>query len=106
MAKRGRKSAAQLAVVSLPLRPSAIERVERPVPPNHLGDVERAVWESVVDSLPADWFDGAMLAVLEQYCAHVVEARRLAGRDRGAALASAWTPDFGGPWTIDWEEAI
>ncbi len=79
MAKRGRKSAAQLAVVPLHPDPSAIERVERPVPPNHLGDAERAVWESVVDSLPADWFAGGMPAVLEQYCAHVVEARRLGG---------------------------
>ncbi len=79
MAKRGRKSAAQLAVVPLHPGPSAIERAERPAPPNHLGDVERAVWESVVDSLPADWFEGGMLAVLEQYCAHLVEARRLRG---------------------------
>ncbi len=31
---------------------------------------------------------------------------RLAGRDRGAGLASPWIPDFGGPWVIEWEEAI
>ena len=42
---------------------------------------------------PVEWEDVTVLA-------------RLAVRDRGAGLASPWTPDFGGPWVIDWEEAI
>ncbi len=37
---------------------------------------------------------------------NVTVLARLAVRDRGAGPASPWTPDFGGPWVIDWEEAI
>ena len=37
----------------------------------------RDVWLDVVENLPADWFEPVMLPVLEQYCRHVVEARRL-----------------------------
>ncbi len=31
---------------------------------------------------------------------------RLPGGNREAGLASSWTPEFGGPWVIDWDEAI
>ena len=31
---------------------------------------------------------------------------RLLIQDRGSGLATSWTPEFGGPWVIDWEEAI
>lgn len=57
--------------------PRAIERVERPQPPARLNGAGREVWIGVADSLPADWFNGAALPVLEQYCAHAAEARRL-----------------------------
>ena len=30
---------------------------------------------------------------------------RLGGEGRESGLSSSWTPDFGGPWVIDWEEA-
>ena len=53
------------------------EQVERPAPPGHLGEREREVWRQVVDSMPADWLSAAALPLLEQYCGHVVEARRL-----------------------------
>ena len=76
MAKRGRKSAAALTVVPSP-DPAVIERVERPRPPARLNEAEREIWVGVVNSLPADWFDGATGSVLEQYCAHVVQARRI-----------------------------
>ena len=77
MAKRGRKSAAQLMVVSSRPDPSVVERVERPRPPARLNDAERDIWLAVVNDLPADWFGAASLPVLAQYCAHVVEAQRL-----------------------------
>ena len=76
MAKRGRKSAVALSVVSTS-EASAIESVARPDPPADLDIAARAVWLGVVNSLPADWFDGVMQPVLAQYCHHVVEAQRL-----------------------------
>ena len=72
MAKRGRKSAAELSVVAFPGMAG-----EGPAPPPSLTTAEQAVWTRVVASLPADWFSEASWPVLEQYCRHVVEARRL-----------------------------
>ena len=31
---------------------------------------------------------------------------RLAAGDGGGSIPLLWTPEFGGPWVIDWEEAI
>ena len=78
MGNRGRKSAAALALVTAPAPTAgAVELVERPGPPQRLNDAERELWIAVVNSLPADWFGAASLPVLEQYCVHVIEARRL-----------------------------
>ena len=74
--KRGRTSAAALSVLSFP-DPSRIEGGERPAAPSTLPASAQAVWTRVVASLPADWFSEASWPVLEQYCRHVVEARRL-----------------------------
>ena len=76
MAKRGRKSSTSVAVVP-PVDPAEIESIARPEPPECLDVSARDVWLDVVDNLPADWFEPVMLPVLEQYCRHVVEARRL-----------------------------
>ena len=76
--QRGRKSAAALTVVPNP-DPSVLERSERAAPPRQLGGAEREVWRSVVGCLPADWFCGATLPILEQYCVHAVAARHLGG---------------------------
>ena len=76
MKKRGRTSAAELSVLSFP-DPSRIEGGERPSAPSTLPASAQAVWTRVVASLPADWFSEASWPVLEQYCRHVVEARRL-----------------------------
>ena len=43
-------------------------------------------------NLPVIWEDATCLA-------------RLAG-DNERSAGGGWTPEFGGPWTIDWEEAI
>ena len=31
---------------------------------------------------------------------------RLSGRSVESGIASPWTPDFGGPWSVEWEESI
>lgn len=72
MAKRGRKSAAELAVVAhLPARPD---------PPAELTGEQAAEWVAVVRSLPADWFGRETHSLLAQYCRHVVSARHVARR--------------------------
>ena len=76
MAKRGRKSSTSVAVVP-PVDPAEIESIARPETPECLDVSARDVWLDVVDNLPAAWFEPVMLPVLEQYCRHVVEARRL-----------------------------
>lgn len=70
--KRGRKSAASLAVVTGGL---SIPRLE---PPEDLTDEQVHEWRAVVDRLPADWFPRETQALLAQYCRHVVAARRVA----------------------------
>ncbi|WP_173931377.1 hypothetical protein [Chelativorans sp. Marseille-P2723] len=75
MAKRGRKSAASLEIVS---SPAAVEAVERPDAPYDLTDEQAAEWWAVVDRLPADWFPRETHALLAEYCRHVVKSRRIA----------------------------
>lgn len=74
MAKRGRKSAASLEIVS----PAAVEAVERPDAPYDLTDEQAAEWWAVVNRLPADWFPRETHALLAEYCRHVVKSRRIA----------------------------
>jgi len=74
MAKRGRKSAASLEIVS----PVAVEAVERPDAPYDLTDEQAAEWWAVVNRLPADWFPRETHALLTEYCRHVVKSRRIA----------------------------
>jgi hypothetical protein len=37
-----------------------------------LSDAEAALWRDVTASLPAEWFRPEQLALLAQYCRHVV----------------------------------
>jgi hypothetical protein len=73
MEKRGRQSAAALAIPA----PAPVEIVERQQPTPDLAAEEAEVWVAVVDSFPADWFTPATAPVLAQYCRHVCHARRL-----------------------------
>lgn len=73
MAKRGRQSAAELAVVQ-----NVTEIVPRPVAPDDLTDEQAAEWDAIVARLPADWFPRETHGLLKQYCRHAVEARRIA----------------------------
>jgi hypothetical protein len=74
MLKRGRKSAASLAISSA----SRIETIERPTCPHDLNDEESEIWFTVVNRLPADWFPAETHPLLVQYCRAVVQSRRLA----------------------------
>ena len=75
MGIRGRKSAAELALVgSGGVLPSI---VQRPVAPAELNPEQAAEWTIVVNRLPADWFPAETHALLAQYCRHVVAARRI-----------------------------
>jgi hypothetical protein len=72
MGTRGRKSAAEMAVV-VPIHGS-----RWPSAPGELTDEQKRVWDTVVQHLPADWFPRETHGLLAQYCRHVVSARRIA----------------------------
>ncbi|WP_373503643.1 hypothetical protein [Aestuariivirga sp.] len=73
--KRGRKSAAQLAVTTVA---DLIERVERPDAPYDLTDLQAAEWRAIVARMPADWFTRETWPLLTQYCRHIISAQRIA----------------------------
>lgn len=73
MEKRGRKSAASLAVQTV-----VVETIQRPDAPYDLTDEQSAEWWAVVNRMPADWFPRETHGMLAQYCRHVVAARRVA----------------------------
>ena len=70
MAKRGKKSAASLAVVQ-------VLPGQRPEPPAELTEAQASVWRAVVQTKPADWFTDDTFPLLAAYCRHVVAARAL-----------------------------
>jgi hypothetical protein len=70
--KRGRKSSASLqTVVSVTGKPA------RPTAPEALTTDQAEVWQSVVKSMPADWFGAETHPLLQQYCRHTVSAREV-----------------------------
>ena len=71
MEKRGRKSAAELAVAQ------TIEIVPRAPAPDHLNDAEAEVWERHVASMSADYFRRSDHDVLANLCRHTVASRRI-----------------------------
>src|SRR5438477_12568020 len=73
MAKRGRKSSAELAIVT------PLQAVQRPEPPyEQFSDELADEWRAVVNRLPADWFPRETWPLLTQYVRHIIRARRLA----------------------------
>ena len=71
MAKRGRKSAAELSVVSVSLQG------DRPPAPAELTAQEAEVWSEIVESIPGGWISRAQEPLLAAYCRHVSAADRL-----------------------------
>ena len=58
--------------------PLAVEVVkERPTAPDHLTDKQKAVWKTVVDRLPPDWFPAETHDMLALYCEHAVSVSKL-----------------------------
>ena len=66
-----RKSAAELSVVPIG---SAIHRLS--APPSLIKE-EAAIWDDVVATKPADWFQADSAPILSEYCRAVVMAERL-----------------------------
>jgi len=54
-----------------------IESARRPQPLDELTDEQKIEWLTVVNRMPADWFPDETLALLAQYCRHVVSSRRI-----------------------------
>ena len=74
MKKRGRKSAAELAVIGS----GGIEMVRRPDAPAELSDYQSERWRRIVNAHPADWFSMGAQPVLAQLCRHMDAAHKLA----------------------------
>ena len=74
MGTRGRKSSAELSILTMP----TLETIMRPDAPYDLTDEQADEWRAVVNRMPADWFPRETHGMLTQYCRHVVAARRVA----------------------------
>jgi hypothetical protein len=74
MARQSRASRELLTVVT----PGNVEVVRRLRPPLELTEEQTAEFQRVVSQQPADWFSPGNLALLCQYCRHVIMARRIA----------------------------
>lgn len=70
--KRGRKSAAEIEVVS-----PVIRLGDRPEPPLSLNDRAVDEWRRVVNRMPSDWFTDETLSLLQAFCEHVAEGEAL-----------------------------
>ena len=71
MAKRGRKSAADLSVVRAALEGN------RPPAPDCLTAQEAQTWREIVESVPGGWVSRPQEPLLVAYCRHVRAADRL-----------------------------
>lgn len=74
MGIRGQKSSAELAVVET----GAISTERRQEPPSSLTPEQRMEWMDTVNALPADWIRDEARAMLEAYCRHAVQMRKIA----------------------------
>jgi hypothetical protein len=62
-----------LAVVS----PDNVEVIRRVRVPLELTDEQAAEFQRVINSMPSEWFCPGNVAMLTQYCRHVIMARRI-----------------------------
>jgi phage terminase small subunit len=91
MAKTGRKSAAELAVV----RPAGGSSRLRPPP--YLGEEERKVWQDIVLACPAEHFLASDVPLLARYVENVVMARRAADALSAEGAVIGGRPS---PWLV------
>jgi hypothetical protein len=68
MKSRGRESAASLSVA----KNSGIDH--RLSPPASLTQAQKAVWVTIVNARPAEWFGPEHAGLLTQYCRHKVQS--------------------------------
>src|SRR5262245_2318447 len=71
-----RTSQAALVIVSF-RNPTIVEVVERLQPPDELDEDEKTEFRRVINSMPADSFWPGNMAILVQYCRHVVMIRTI-----------------------------
>jgi hypothetical protein len=87
MAKTGKRSAADLAVV----RPEG--GFTRLRPPADLGEAERTIWTSIVTACAARHFEASDAPLLRRYVQNVVLAQQAAALEReGAVIAARRSP--------------
>lgn len=67
-----RKSVADLSVARDP-----VELDRRLPPPQELTPTQAVIWNAVVATKPADWFQADCAALLVAYCRHITTARNL-----------------------------
>lgn len=86
MAKRGRRSAAELSVLT-PAEPPADA-------PYDLSDEAATIWREIMGALPANFIEREMFDILAAHCRHVATARFVSREiDR---FAIAWFKSKGG----------
>ena len=76
MRQRGRPSSASLAIVPT----QGVLPGDRPLPPESLSPLERAVWQTVVARMPPAWFTAETWPVLVAYCRVVIQSDEI-GRE-------------------------
>src|SRR6185503_20921599 len=57
---------------------TTIEIAERPMPHFDFDNQEATIWSTIVNSMPADWFNTGSIPLLTQYVRHVVASRNIA----------------------------
>jgi hypothetical protein len=70
MAQRGRKSAADLSIVTS-------FQAQRPPAPDHLSDTEKREWQALTGTMPVDWFPRECHGALAALCRHTCRSRVL-----------------------------
>ena len=73
MSKRGRKSEADLSIVSIDTK------FERLKPPSDLSLEQRAVFADIVGALPGNFFSKEQMPLLASLSRHITSSRRLSG---------------------------
>jgi hypothetical protein len=73
MGTRGRKSAADLSVISA----GGVSTTSRPKPPSELTTEQADEWRAIVNHLSADRFPREMHGLLSGYCRHIVALRHV-----------------------------
>jgi hypothetical protein len=92
MAQRGRKSAAELAVVRQITD-------HRPPPPDDLTEAQAVEWRRIVARMPGDWFPIETQPLLAALCRHIVQARSIAAMI--SEFRPAWAAEDGGLERLD-----